>query len=555
MAQIPNTRDVYVGDGMKDTFQVTFQYQQQDEVFVTVDGLDAAFTFISGGWVQLSAAPAYGAEVIVFRSTGAFSTRHTFENGVPLLPRYIDENNKQFLYLAQEAVETSDRAEQVAVDTAGLVQTAVDDAAAAVLASAGAVQVANDALASAQDANDTADAAALVANGVAGTGQGALDAAAAATLVANKAKDTADLALGLVAEAGVQTFNGRAGVVVPESGDYTAEQITRGAGTVESALSDVEDAVAAVGTFAEQNRDPLLWPRWCPNRDAIPAGFVAADGQTLSRSTYPDAWASIAAGNVPTVADATWNSTPTERGKFTAGDGSTNFRLPDYNGKFAGSLGAVFMRGDGTLSAGQAGVIQRDALQNITGGAFSYVLSNKLSGAFAGHPGSAYYWPEGGTLAQTGVDFDASRVARTASETRPLNVTGCWVIKLFGAVVNVGSADAAQLASDYANLAGHVSTLQSMPGLGWNQTWQNVTASRSINTTYTNTAGRPIMVSVRSSVDDGYSQLTVSGIVLAASGSNGGGQTGNLHTVCAIVPNGSTYSYAGSAINTWAELR
>lgn len=90
--------------------------------------------------------------------------------------------------------------------------------------------------------------------------------------------------------------------------------------------------------------------------------------------------------------------------------------------------------------------------------------------------------------------------------------------------------------------------------LGVGQTWQNVTASRSINTTYTNTTGRPIMVSVRSSVDDGYSQLTVGGVVLAISG-NTVGTGNNQHTVCAIVPNGASYSYSGSAIALWAELR
>jgi hypothetical protein len=49
---------------------------------------------------------------------------------------------------------------------------------------------------------------------------------------------------------------------------------------------------------------------------------------------------------------------------------------------------------------------------------------------------------------------------RTASETRPLNVTGCWVIKLFGAVTEAGSANAAQLASDFANLVSRTSTVE-----------------------------------------------------------------------------------------------
>ena len=94
-----------------------------------------------------------------------------------------------------------------------------------------------------------------------------------------------------------------------------------------------------------------------------------------------------------------------------------------------------------------------------------------------------------------------------------------------------------------------------MTPIGVGQTWQDVTANRSMNTTYTNTTGRPIMVSARSAVDDGYSQLTVGGIVLAVSGTNGGGAAGNHNTVCAIVPGGASYSYQGSAIALWAELR
>lgn len=104
MAQTPSTWDDYVGDGVEDTFQVTFPYQKQQEVFVTVDGAPAAFTFISAGWIQLAAVPASGAAIRVQRSTEAFEPRHEFANGVPLLPRFIDENNKQFLYVAQEAI-------------------------------------------------------------------------------------------------------------------------------------------------------------------------------------------------------------------------------------------------------------------------------------------------------------------------------------------------------------------------------------------------------------------------------------------------------------------
>ena len=198
---------------------------------------------------------------------------------------------------------------------------------------------------------------------------------------------------------------------------------------------------------------PLFSVQWWPQRSAIPAGYVAADGQTLSRATYPEAWDGILASGVPVVAEATWVSTPAERGKFTVGDGSTTFRLPDYNGKYSGSLGALFLRGDGTLSAGTAGAIQTDAFQGHQhSGSMSFGGASKLGAS------AAYV-----QVSNTGdpVSDGTNGTPRTATETRPLNVTGCWVIKLFGAVVNVGSADAAQLASDYANLASRTTTLES----------------------------------------------------------------------------------------------
>lgn len=306
---------------------------------------------------------------------------------------------------------------------------------------------------------------------------------------------------------------------------------------------------------------PLFMAQWWPNRASIPAGYAPADGQLLSRATFPDAWAGIQAGNVPTVADGTWLSTPIERGKYTAGDGATSFRLPDYNGKSAGSLGAVFMRGDGLLSAAQAGVIQRDALQNITGylGGTRYdAPSTAPSGAFSSTGTAGNF--SGGAAQLSNVDFDAARVARTATETRPLNVTGCWIIKIFGSVTNPGSADAAQLASDYAALVGRVAALEARArAIGEGQTWQNMTASRAVGTTYTNTTGRSIAVFINTTngTSAAYNSITVSGLVIGNGSSQQGGGPVMSHSF--IVPAGATYSITPSVgtsvINNWSELR
>jgi len=211
---------------------------------------------------------------------------------------------------------------------------------------------------------------------------------------------------------------------------------------------------------------PILWIDIAPSRTAIAAGYAPLDGQELPRATYPDVWAAIDAGMVPVVDDEDWLADPLLRGSYSRGDGSTTFRLPDFNGQSSGSLGAVVLRGDGALSAGAAGLIQRDALQNITGSVTS-IRSNRnsfgtTSGAFFKN-GIENLPPAAGSSGATsldGIGFDASLVARTAEETRALSATVVWVVKLFGAVVNPGSADAAQLASDYAALAAQLASIE-----------------------------------------------------------------------------------------------
>lgn len=224
----------------------------------------------------------------------------------------------------------------------------------------------------------------------------------------------------------------------------------------------------AKGAYRVMSEIPVGKPDWCPLRAAIWAGWIPGDGQTLPRATYPDITEAVLAGRVPVVSEAEWWADPLKRGCYTLGDGSTTIRVPDYNGKSAGSVGAVFLRGDGLLSAGTNGVIQRDAVQNITGKFYArggpLIGTGGAGGAIqqntGGGPASVTsILSEGGVTNADEINFDASRVARTAAETRPLAVSGCFVIKAFGVVVNPGSVDAAQLASDLAALSAAFQTL------------------------------------------------------------------------------------------------
>ena len=105
--------------------------------------------------------------------------------------------------------------------------------------------------------------------------------------------------------------------------------------------------------------------------------------------------------------------------------------------------------------------------------------------------------------------------------------------------------------------------LAAMSSLGYGQTWQNVTASRAVATTYYNTTGRPITVNAgpQSTV------VTFPTITITQSGSSvsvaGAYQfsTSQAAYITAVVPPGAGYSVnmsAGTvslAANTWFELR
>ena len=93
------------------------------------------------------------------------------------------------------------------------------------------------------------------------------------------------------------------------------------------------------------------------------------------------------------------------------------------------------------------------------------------------------------------------------------------------------------------------------PSLGVGQTWQNVKASRALATTYTNSTGSPIEVSVAIvSAFSGAISLTVNGIVVGYT-ANQFGDRSLTDTLSAVVPDGVTYSASGASIQYWAELR
>jgi hypothetical protein len=96
--------------------------------------------------------------------------------------------------------------------------------------------------------------------------------------------------------------------------------------------------------------------------------------------------------------------------------------------------------------------------------------------------------------------------------------------------------------------------------IGVGQTWQDVTSSRAKTTTYTNSTGRPIQVSVNVNLQgtgQALNSLIVNGLVVGYQTQNTAGiQSGITSQLTAIVPAGSTYSVTGQGtITSWFELR
>jgi hypothetical protein len=114
------------------------------------------------------------------------------------------------------------------------------------------------------------------------------------------------------------------------------------------------------------------------------------------------------------------------------------------------------------------------------------------------------------------------------------------------------TANTSAASGSYANSA----FTKANNSLGSGQTWSNLTASRASGTTYTNSTGKPIMVTV--CTDMGTNQrieANVGGVKIV----DMGGSTiyGDMGLNVFIVPNSTTYVVTATygTIQIWAELR
>lgn len=347
-------------------------------------------------------------------------------------------------------------------------------------------------------------------------------------------------------------------------------------GAVTLGMADIAGLASAVPLGTIQH--------WIGKRANIPDGWVALDGQLVNRADFPDLWPMVQAGAFPVLSDATWQSDITKRGLFSSGNGTTTFRFPDANGKYTGSLQGLYLRGDGKTGT-SSGQILEDAIRNITGefainvGVGVIGANAPTSGALT--KGTAYSsFMNGASAACHGARFDASLAVPTADENRPVSLVTIVIMRVRGGTsVIPAPGSAATLMSNVFNgnqrINGDMEVSGTLTGkapagdaskflrgdgmwggvLGAGVAWNNVTAQRALETNYVNTSGRPLGVSVAfvAGTNTG-GQLLVDGVVIATFKNTYGTGSPEI-TLFGIVPAGSTYRVnRGAGTMTWMEL-
>ncbi|HHP0421430.1 TPA: phage tail protein, partial [Yersinia enterocolitica] len=337
------------------------------------------------------------------------------------------------------------------------------------------IENAGEAVAGAETARDEAVAAKTAAQSAEAAAEGSATSASGSATTASDAAAAATDSASIASEAATIATQSKDGAVTArDEAEQFAESVnpdllmhTTG-GTFTGPVILAGDATDPKGAVTKQQLDKsggdyLLSFRLHTNRARIPAGYGAGDGQILTRAVWPDAWAAIDSGEVPLVSDAVWLSDVSKRGCYSTGDGSTTFRMPDYNGIQPGSIKAPYFRGDGGLTDGD---VQSSALPNIKGTMTGGNTPATASGVFSLSDASSINGGVGPAFTAFfgNVDFSAARYnpiyKDEVNEVRTNAVVGCYIIRLAGSYLNTGSIDAAALAASISALSARVGVLE-----------------------------------------------------------------------------------------------
>lgn len=104
MAIYDAPESLHVGNGVETVFGFNWPYLLPRDLLVAINGLPVPTVLASPNQVAIVPAPAALAIVRIYRNTPAQNPTYLFATGIPMLPKYIDGNNKQLLYALQEGL-------------------------------------------------------------------------------------------------------------------------------------------------------------------------------------------------------------------------------------------------------------------------------------------------------------------------------------------------------------------------------------------------------------------------------------------------------------------
>lgn len=443
--------------------------------------------FIGPTTLKIEPAIPVGTTLVVYRDTPKNAPLLDYVDGALMIEKNLDTSNQQAIYAVAEMVDKfADSLEDiqeftlVLLDRMGQVENvsneAHDTATVALSTSNTALSQANAAVQTSQDALAGVTGATQAAIDATAAANAANTAAATATTAANNANQAATDALNTssqaltTAQAAETTANGIDAKATQAMADAAAAVDTANGidAKAQNALDTANSAVATVESIV-----PVGIVVWLPTRRMIQAGWAAADGVEVARGDNPNLWSAVSTSGTGNddgayVAEATWQADTGLRSRYSDGNGSTTFRLPDYNGAtITGDLNREFpvLRGTytgkgliaGGLLTGKVGSHGHTATTTVAAdGAHTPAGTMSSSGAHT-HTGSTSY---GGDHSHTYAMWPRKATSVPWGSTEPMSP-----VELNQANYNtgVGGAHSHTLSIDTAGGHTHTLTMDSVP--------------------------------------------------------------------------------------------
>jgi hypothetical protein len=304
------------------------------------------------------------------------------------------------------------------------------------------------------------------------------------------------------------------GSTAPDTGAFTTLAATTGTITTVNAATITATGTITAETLTFEGGGSMTKPSE-PGIQAITAS-VAANALTVTLN--------------PTTLD--FRSATLTSGAVVARTISSAISVVVSSGSTLGTVSAVQSR-IVVLAIDNAGTMEL-AVVNIAGGTdlteTGLISTTAEGGAGAADSASVVY----STTARTNVAY---RVVGYVESTQ--TTAGTWAVT----------------PSTIQGYGGQA--LASMSSLGYGQTWQDVTSSRALATTYYNTTGKPITVSASTNSNVSATNnlnLTVGGVVACSFYYSVGGAQLSM-SVVGVVPPGVAYAITGAGLLFWSELR